>query len=160
VRPQQEILDRVRALNLGPPADDFLGFRREVLIGALGYEHAKAWLKDDVTVEAWQPLTTDEEVLGAAAGYLVFAWEKAVGHRGISANRSVSKLAEYAWLLGRDDLVEQMDAAPYPQYGVPKLVVVAEGLGLSLPLGGDLDALARMARGLPCRPGCDEGCGR
>jgi len=157
VRSQQEILERVRALNFGPPIEDFLGFRREVLMGSLDYDHVKAWLKDGVTAEAWQPLTTDTEVLAAAALYLVFAWEKATGHRGISANRSVDKLTEFAWLLGRDDLVEQMDAAPYPQYGVPKLVVFATGLGLTWPPGEDL---TRMARGLPCRPGCDEGCGR
>ena len=71
---------------------------------------------------------------------------------------SVEKLTEYAWLLGRDDVVATMNRADYVQYGAPK--VKAFALGLGLPWPEDDEELERMAYGEPCQPGCEGGCGR
>jgi len=94
----------------------------------------------------------------ATTRYLAFAIRKVVDHRGISAERSVVKLREYAWLLGRDDAVVAMDAAAYPQYGAPKLKAFALAMGLPWPT--DDIVLEHMASGQPCSPNCWEGCGR
>jgi hypothetical protein len=152
VRTQEEIVTRFEAA-----IDDMFGFQREVLLGAMDYEHAKPFLKEDVTEAEWQESRSD--TAEAARGYLDFAIGKIVDHRGISAGRSVEKLTEYAWLLGRDDVVAAMEAADYTNYGAPKVKAFAEGMGLPWPT--DDPRLVRMAEGLPCRTdGCDEGCGR
>ena len=93
----------------------------------------------------------------AASRYLDFAIGKIRNHRGISASRSVDKLTEYAWLLGRDDVVTAMEAADYPQYGAPKVKAFAEGMGWEWPSTPDL---ARMSQGLPCEDTCADGCGQ
>lgn len=79
-------------------------------------------------------------------------------HKGVTAECSVDKLTECAWLLGLDDLVRAMDLAPYSQYGAPKLRVLGVALGWwAEPVD---DELARMANGQPCTPGCQDGCGK
>lgn len=152
-RTQQQILDRIAALE----ADgmDVLGFARTVLIEALDYEHARPFLRPETTADEWAESGTSASE-NAARAYLAFAIGKIRDHRGISAGRSVDKLREYAWLLGRDDVVAAMDAADYPQYGTPKVKAFAEGMGWEWPTGdAELD---RMADGDPCRDDCDEGC--
>ena len=151
-RSQDEIVARIAAV----ADDDFFGFAREVLIDALDFEHAAPYLKEGVLPEEWnsqRPADFAEE----AREYLEFAVEKIDGHRGISASRSVAKLTEYAWLLGRDDVVAAMDHAHYPQYGAPKVKAFADGMGLEWPDDADLN---RMAQGLPCEPDCTNGCGQ
>ena len=136
---------------------DVMGWRREVLAEAMDFEHARPFLKPDVTADTWEAVTTDAQLAEMAAKYLDFGYGKAIDHRGISADRSVSKLREFAWLLGRDDVVEAMDKAAYPQYGAPKLLAFA--VGMDLPVS-DHPTFQRMAAGLPCKPDCDSGCGR
>lgn len=150
-RTQDEILARIRSID----SDDVFGFSREVLLTALDYEHVKPYLKDGLTAADWP----SNDIEGDAREYLEFAVGKIIGHRGISAERSVSKLAEYAWLLGRDDVVDAMGAADYAQYGAPKVKAFADGLGWSFNPDGDAE-LNRMADGLPCIAGCDDGCAR
>lgn len=155
-RTQDEIIDRYHA------ADDFFGFAVEVLAEAMTAEtirgiNPKAELPDD-----WAPKTT-QAFEAEARGYLTFAVGKIVDHRGISASRSVVKLTEYAWLLGRDDVVEAMAAADFAQYGAPQVKAFADGMGWPY-LAGDAEdraALERMARGDACTPdGCENGCGQ
>jgi len=152
IRTQEQILVRIEQVS----GDDWLGFAVEVLVDALDYEHAKPYLKEGVTAEAWSVRLNGQTVEDQAKGYLEFAIGKIEDHRGISATRSVSKLTEYAWLLGRDDVVAAMDGAHYPQYGAPKVKAFADGMGWPWP---DQPDLARMAEGLPCEPGCASGCG-
>jgi hypothetical protein len=148
-RTQDEIAERIRAVK----DSDFFGFRREVLLDALDFEHARPFLVEGATSTDWRQVT---EVEQAARDYYAFALDKIRDHRGISASRSVDKLTEYAWLLGRDDVVAAMDAAPYPQYGAPKVKAFADGFELAWP---DSDDMTRMANGESCTPTCDEGCG-
>lgn len=151
-RTQEEILARIAVVK----PDDIFGFRFDVLGVALDFEHARAFLKPEATAEAWadiQVCACDWDA--AARDYYKFALGKIENHRGISASRSVEKLTEYAWLLGRDDVIAAMDAAEYPQYGAPKVAAFAAGFGLAWP---EDVAMVRMSSGLPCEDDCYEGC--
>lgn len=153
MRTQDEIVARMDGLK-----DDLLGFKSEVLLDWLDFEHAKPWLVDGATEAQWAEAHKDTGSLeDEAKSYLAFAYGKAVGHRGISAGRSIDKMTEFMWLMGRDDVVAAIEAAPYPNYGMPKLVVISDMLGWPKD---DHEYVARMAAGLPCREDCDEGCGR
>lgn len=151
-RTQDEIVARIRAVAVG----DFLGFRQDVLLRALDFEHAREFLKPEATAEQWAEASEAGDLLGAAKAYYGFAIGKIRDHRGISASRSVDKLGEFAWLLGRDDVVTAMQAAEYAQYGAPQVKAFAAGFGLPWP---DEPEMVRMAAGEPCVPGCDAGCG-
>ncbi|WP_181871448.1 hypothetical protein [Sphaerisporangium album] len=147
-RTQDEIVTRIHAVG----ETDLFGFRTEVLAAALDFEHVREFLKDGVTETDWHQVTDREN---AAREYYQFALGKIRHHRGLSAERSVLKLAEHAWLLGQDDVVAAMDEAPYPPYGAPKVRAFAQGFDLVWP--GDAE-MTRMAAGEPCTPGCVEGC--
>lgn len=157
MRTQDEIVARMEALK----ADDMLGFAREVLLVYLDFDHARPFIKSETTREQWDVASppadrTDEGALKETREYSAFAWEKVSNHRGISASRNIDKMPAWAWLLGRDDLIDDAMAVGYAQYGAPQLRVLCEGLGFAMP---NDEALARMAEGRPCRPGCEEGCG-
>lgn len=124
-RTQDEILARIDEIE----ADDMFGWSRELLISYLDFEHAKAFLRDGVTPDQWEPRTDPRADLVA---YLDFAWEKANGERGISANRSVDKITHWLWLTGDDGLLAQFKAARYEPYGKPQLAVVTEALAPDL----------------------------
>lgn len=152
-RSQDAILTRIKGLQ-----EDFLGFQREVLIGFLDYDHAKEFLKDEITAAEWDARLNDDAAIQAEMReYMAFAWEKVDNHRGISANRNIDKMTAFAWLLGRDDVIVALDAIPYPQYGAPKLKYLCDMFGFPMP---DDEGLRRMAKGESCREICDEGCGR
>lgn len=162
-RTQEEILSRYRELADG--REDFFGFRREVLASSMtGDTLRQTGLDLEESTLAAAPLTPPENLSGEASGYLEFAIGKIINHRGISASRSVDKLGEYAWLLGRDDVVEAMSAADYAQYGAPQVRAFAEGMGWPFldATGDEVDrrALERMSAGDPCEPECEMGCGR
>jgi hypothetical protein len=149
VRSQTEIVERLRVARM----DDFFGFKTEVLASFLDAEHAMEFCKPNADLSDWIVLT---DVATAGAEYLAFAFDKAEDHRGISAERSVEKMTEYAWLQGRDDVVKAMDDAGYARYGVPKLVAYARAFDLPIPEGQWIE---NMAQGRRCEPGCDIGCG-
>jgi hypothetical protein len=151
-RSEAEVVMRLRQNH-----DDFLGFKREVLADHLSVEALREFATKDSDLSDWRPRSLDlEPVMTELGDYMEFAWGKVADHRGISANRSVDKVGEYVWLLGLDDLLAEMEAADYPQYGAPKLAVVCQALMLVIP---DDEGIQRMIQGLPCEPGCDEGCG-
>lgn len=147
-----EIAAEAKRLDEG--SEDFFGFRREVLIGALPFDLARPWLKDDATPEEWSPLLNEEDRITGAREYLDFAWGKARDHRGISAGRSIQKMATWAWILGNEDLAGADDRDDYAMYGAPILADFSRWLGVPIPEGEDI---ARMVEGLPCGPDC-EGC--
>lgn len=165
MRTVDEIVERYKA-KIDDPNDDIMGFYREVLAeyipfdrladtGAFDTEGLAAWTAEERSRRDAEVLATDEAGAAEAARYLEFAFGKALDHRGISASRSVDKMGAHLWVLGHD--LTEFDAAGYAQYGVPKLVVAANLLGVAVP---ESQAIANMANGDPCRPGCDEGCGR
>lgn len=150
-RTQDEILARIREAEAGDP----FGFRRDPLIDALDFEHAAGFLREGVTAEQWAEQSTADRLDATAREYFSFALDKIENHRGLSAQRSTLKLTEYAWLLGRDDVVEAMEEAGYLQYGAPVVKAFGDGFGLPWP---DAPDMVRMAEGLPCCDDCDEGC--
>jgi hypothetical protein len=115
--------------------------------------------------EGWQPghednakeyPLTEEAVRAEAVKYLDFAFGKALDHRGISAGRSVQKMAEYAWLLCLDEAVAfAEDDSNYPNYGVPVLKHMAKALGVGMP-----PEIEKWEDGAACTPSCEEGCGQ
>lgn len=162
MRTQTEILDRYNAAGSG--SDDFFGFRREVLAAAMtGETLRQTGLGIEESTLAAAPITPPEHLDSEAREYLTFAIGKIEDHRGISASRSVDKLREYAWLLGRDEVVAAMDKADYAQYGAPQVRAFGEGMGwgyLDLASDGCRDWLERMSHGDPCTDDCESGCGQ
>lgn len=125
-RTQDEIAERFAN------ADDLFGYAREVLVDHMDFDHAKPHLVTNATAEQWdEARNTDLDM--EIRRYLKFAAKKIRDERGLSAERSVIKLAEMAWLAGRDDVVAAMDAAEYPMYGEPKVRAFAAGMGLEWP---------------------------
>jgi hypothetical protein len=152
-RTQDEIVQRIRDTR----DDDWAGFRAEVLLSRLDFEHAREFLKPTATPAEWAKDPPPESVEEEARDYMAFAWGKAIGHRGISAGRSIDKIGEFLWLLGRDDTLERFEQADYAQYGAPALALACREMGWPIP---EDEATQRMIRGEPCRPDCYEGCGR
>ncbi|MFD8075864.1 hypothetical protein ACFV3E_24810 [Streptomyces sp. NPDC059718] len=125
-RSQDDIIARAQS------ADDMFGWSQEVLLAYVDYDHARPFLHDNFTAEQWTEYAEDPaKVHDAAHAYYVFALGKIEDERGISAERSVIKLREYAWLMGLDDVVAAMDAAEYAPYGTPKVEAFAAGLGFT-----------------------------
>lgn len=88
--------------------------------------------------------------------YMAFAWEKALGHRGLSAGRSVVRFRAWCWLIGDDDAVAFIDDEKnFPYYGVPILRYLSRRYAFLEPEGEEVD---RMAGGKRCREDCEE-CG-
>jgi hypothetical protein len=156
MKTQSEIVEHYRSIR----KSDFLGFQAEVLLSHLSFGSAKEFLKEDADQEKWGvalPLT-EEAIKEEMRDYMKFSWQKVLDHRGISASRSVDKMEAWLWLLGDDEMVAfAKDAnANYSQYGAPILKAISEKYGFGIP---DDPRAARMAQGLPCVDGCDEGCG-
>lgn len=152
MRTQDEIVARIREVQ----EDDWLGFRQEVLLAALDFEHARPFVRPDVTAAQWEEMAVPaDRAEQVARDYYRFALSKIRGHRGISASRSVEKLTEYAWLLGRDDALAAVEAADYALYGAPKVKAWGEAFGEEWP---DEPWAVRMGAGLPCTDECFEGC--
>ena len=166
MRTQDEIAAKVAERD-----DDLLGFRADVLLCFLDYDHAKPLIKPEITREQWDAMDnsvggdaprhprvlTASDIPEQMAGYMRFAWGKVSDHRSISAGRSVDKLAALAWLLGDDDVVAfAEDPTNYPQYGAPILRHICERYGLPIP---DDEHLQRMMQSERCTDDCEEGCG-
>lgn len=123
MRTPEQIIARIEAVRTG----DFFGAQSSDLINALTYESAKPFLKPEVTPDEWAKAVGDPR--SAAIGYMEFAWGKANGNRGLSANRSIDHYRAWMWLLGIDDFDAVADAE-YQFYGKPILVIVAEALSI------------------------------
>jgi len=153
MRRQSEIVPYYQSIE----DNDFLGFKREVLLRYVTYEQARPLLKPDAKPEEWfepTPLSR-ETVLEEMRSYMEFAWDKVCNHRGISANRSVEKMAMWLWLLEDHDLQRfAEDDDHYAMYGAPILAAVCKKYGFPIPEGEDIE---RMSKGLSCHDDC-EGC--
>src|SRR5512135_535321 len=166
MRTQQEIIDRISYIS----KRDFFGFESTDLMCALDFENAKPFLKDEpkVTKEQWESpeedgttSRTDGGVRKQIVDYLVFAFGKALDHRGLSSSRSIDHFKAWLFLLGDDELLAFTENdANYPQYGMPCLVAIAKKYAPSA-IPDDPD-VARMGAGKPCSAcaaGDGGGCG-
>jgi hypothetical protein len=137
--------------------DDLFGFETGDLVVRLSFADAKRFLKPEAKEEDWkQHPTDDESIKNEIKAYLPFAYEKATGHRGLSAGRSLSHMRAWAWLLGDQD---KFNWDNYENYGCPVLKQIAEYYGAPLPDGSEGERFLNMARGQKCRPKCQDGCG-
>lgn len=136
-RTPEEIVSRMR------DHGDIFGFAAEALLDCVSSPHADVVLKPEYHGKHVATVTTLEHASACARDYCRFAWGKARGQRGISASRSVTKLAAWMWLIGRDDLVAfAEDDGNYAQYGVPILKKISEEMGWGIPNDPDLAAMA------------------
>lgn len=154
IKTPEQIIEYVN----GPEAkNDFLGFTREVLIPHLPFEHAKPFLKEGTEEKDWDPNPLERgSLIEEMRSYAAFGWEKVEGHRGISAGRTIEKMAAWLWLLGENELRSfVMDSRNYAYYGAPSLAAVCRKFEFPIPDGEDV---ARMINGEPCEDGCEMGC--
>ncbi|TWJ25120.1 hypothetical protein [Micromonospora endolithica] len=163
MRSPQDIAARIHVIHASD--DDLFGFAEEVLMEALDFEHAQQFCDPATTAAQWdqQRWSRHSDTENYARWYLDLPIGKILDHRSGSASRSVTKLAELAWLLGHDDVAAAMAATGYPMYGAPKVSVFAAGLGWPITDlvddPGDRQMLSRMAKDLQCSPdGCTQGC--
>jgi hypothetical protein len=148
-------------------------FTTAVCLDYLPWEQAKPFLRDEYVAkveageEEHKQLTPDHAtVLAEMKDYMPFALGKAANHRGLSANRSISKMVAWLWLLGDDELRGQIEREEigYTNYGAPILKAICEKYDFPIALedndwAPDKTAFLRMAEGKPCEPGCIGGCG-
>lgn len=136
-RSQDEILDRMNDRKDGDP----LGFETGEYIDYLDFENAKAYLKEGVTAEEWAEACSDTKPpLEKIKSYMPFAFGKAHGERGISANRSIQHMIAWAWLSGDDELLGKIESEydhSYSAYGLPILRMICEHCGWDAKELGD-----------------------
>jgi hypothetical protein len=99
---------------------------------------------------------TEENVINKIKNYMIFALDKAGNHRGLSAQRSIAHFEHWLWLLEDKETLGFITRLNYTNYGCPILKKICEKYGMEYPID---EKMQRMARGEPCCPGCQEGCG-
>lgn len=152
-RTDAEIVARINEIK----DQDFFGTETTELLARLPFIAARPFLLAAATYEDWEKVlrpNTRESILEEMRDYMTFAWDKATGHRGLSASRSIAHFCGWLYLLGEDELLEYSEHN-YRPYGAPILARICERFGFTAPT--DERAL-RMMRGESCRPDCDEGC--
>lgn len=98
------------------------------LVEFLDFDNAKDFLKENATKEEWDKTitpNTQEAIKSKILDYMPFAWEKANGMRGISANRSIDHMTAWLWLYD-DNLLEKVEEIEYEHYGKEKLIAICE----------------------------------
>lgn len=152
MRTQKEIVDYLNSED----EDGIFSFRHEVLVPFLTFENAKPFLKEGVTDWKCSDLSRDS-VLSQMRKYMEFAWGKVLDHRGLSANRSVSKMKAWRWLLGDSNKIEWRN---YPNYGAPILAQVCELYSFNVPIDENLELMIEGKNCKSCSDGTTTGCGR
>ena len=93
---QEEILERIEAI----VGSDTFGEYRPALIGYLDYEHAKQFLKDEVTESGWEQ-QKDKELREDIHRYMEGWWkDKVEGGRGIPVHRGRAQMVNRLFLAG------------------------------------------------------------
>lgn len=119
---------------------NILPFGAEVIADFMPFDLVKGDFKEEYVKrieagEAKYEVKTDlKEVVNDFLTYMKFAWGKAEDERGISASRSIQKLGEWLWVLGRDDLYGLINRDDlYNPYGAPALLAVCDQLQIEAP---------------------------
>lgn len=154
MRELHEIVEHIRTIKL-----DLFGTETNELVSRLPYGLAKEFLKPEVTEAEWTSLVLKHDnatIISEMEKYMGFAQGKALGHRGLSAMRSIDHYEGWLWLIEAEDILTEN---AYPMYGVPILNAICERFHFPKPIDEwDIKDWNRMARGLPCTPDCSEGC--
>ena len=99
------------------------------------HDESFGWIRESVTdfyPDAYKPerksecpKLTKKNVIKVMKDYISFAWEKANGKRGISANRSIDHFKGWLWLLGDEEGIEYLKTN-YAPYGKPGLAYICK----------------------------------
>lgn len=131
MRTQDEIVAELRKAD--GELSDFFGTKSSDALEFLDFEHAKEFLKPEATAQEWEsvvkPITRDA-IVKKISDYMAFAFEKANNCRGLSANRSISHMEGWLWILGDEDLRREFDSIEYEHYGKEKLIFLCEHFGI------------------------------
>jgi len=139
---------------------DLFGISADLIV-YLPYEHAKEFIKPEVTEEQYnkefKKSYTKENIIKEIRDYMSFALGKAENHRGISAGRSIEHFCAWLWLLKDHELLAfAEDDYNYENYGCPILKKICEKYDIQYP---DDEGMLNMAKGEKCYKECS-GCGR
>ena len=133
------MINPAKALEIMEDETSFFGFGKEVASDYLNFEQCKKFLKKEFIEkyeagEEFKMVTDIKEAAQDFLDYMVFAWMKAMDERGISASRSIEKLAAWMKILNRDDVADVLgDDNLYNPYGRPALKKACEMLGIEHP---------------------------
>lgn len=129
MRTQEEIVKRIEVRK----ERDWLGFETSEYINYLDFDHARPFLKESATEQAWKDAASN---LGTPVeqmhNYMAFAWGKANNKRGISASRSIMHYFAWLWLAEEDGLLARVESAywnTYCFYGKPMLEMICDHFG-------------------------------
>jgi hypothetical protein len=89
-------------------SDDIFGHDIDILVRYLPFDKARPFLSAGAVQREPHPLDL-EAIRGEMKEYLEFAWEKAEGHRGLSALRSITRMRAWLWLLKDEELLRFAD---------------------------------------------------
>ena len=140
--------------------DDPFGQRRNVLVYAMDYGTAYRHLTQNnkPTDQQWAMVRMLDVKREALSTFLIVLRD-ALNHKHAAAQ--AERLREYVWLLGRDDVLDEMEAALAHPSHLPELRAFAIHMGGRFTRAwmeetdGD-DRAARLAAGLPCETDCKE----
>ena len=108
-------------------------FRIEVIAHYVQYNLLEAYLRLD-SAKNLKYINSVEEAAQDFLDYMNFAWGKAQNKRGLSAARSIEKLAMWLWLLNREDLAAIIKhESLYEPYGAPALIKICDILEIDIP---------------------------
>jgi hypothetical protein len=118
---------------------DLLGFETDMYAEYMTYEQIKPYAKDDLTEELWGEVPTPnmDGLIEEMREYMPFAFEKAYGKRGISANRSIMHFIAWIWLTGNvafSTEIEEEYERNYHSYGLPVLIKICKYYGFDVPV--------------------------
>lgn len=126
-RTQEEIVAKIAEVK----SRDWMGTITSDLLEFLDYDHAKPYLKEEVTADKWKEIIdTVKAPAEQIKEYMEFAWEKANNYRGISAGRSLEHMYAWLWLDGQDEFLADNRLDDYEFYGKDHLVSICNLYGL------------------------------
>ena len=126
-RTKEEILAKIEEESKAGALFNFTG---SDLIEYLEFDSAKSFLKEGTTEEEWHTKPKDSEsILKEMKDYMPFAWEKANGHRGLSAMRTMDHYTAWVWMLGDAEAEAFGDLKGYDAYGKENLAMICDRYG-------------------------------